>query len=114
MLKAKAEIQFTINERKFDKKYFRPIFNFGNKLLFSGNLISDDDIYLQNQKYIVDIDFFTIEDEAFSVISPILRPGMNLAIQEGAHRIVGIAKILEYNYEPNIGIVAESTNAYQT
>ena len=114
MLKAKAEIQFTINERKFDKKYFRPIFNFGNKLLFSGNLISDDDIYLYNQKYLVDIDFFTIEDEAFSVVNPILKPGMNLAMQEGAHRIVGIAKLLEYNYEPNIENVAESTSTYNS
>ena len=100
MLKAKAEIQFTLNERKFDKKYFRPIFNFGNKLLFSGNLISDDEIYLQNQTYYVDIDFFTIEDEAYSTISSILKPGMNLAIQEGANKIVGIAKLLEFKYEP--------------
>ena len=100
MLKAKAEIQFTIDGRKFNKKYFRPTFNFGNNLLFSGNLISNDDIYLQNHPYLVDIDFFTIEDEAYSAVSPILRTGMDFAIQEGAHKIVGIAKLLEYKYEP--------------
>ena len=100
MLKAKAEIQFTINGRKFDRRYFRPTFNFGNNLLFSGNLISDNEVYLQNHPYIVGIEFFTIEDEAYTVISPILKEGMDFAIQEGAHKIVGIAKLLEYDYEP--------------
>ena len=100
MLKAKAEIQFTIDGRVFNKKYFRPIFNFGNNLLFSGNLISDEDVYLHNHPYTVNIDFFTIEDEAFNVICSILKSGMDLAIQEGAHKIVGIAKLIDYKYEP--------------
>ena len=100
MLKAKAEIQFTIDGRVFNKKYFRPTFNFGNNLLFSGNLISDEDIYLYSHQYIVDIDFFTIEDDAFNVVSPILKFGMDLAIQEGAHKIVGNAKLLDFQYEP--------------
>jgi hypothetical protein len=112
MLKAKAEIQFTIDGRKFDKKYFRPTFNFGNNLLFSGNLISDDDIYLQNHPYIVEIDFFTVEDDAYRAINPVLKPGMYLAIQEGAHKIVGIAKLLEYRYEPETSAVAEPTGNY--
>ena len=99
MLKAKAEIQFTIDGRVFNKKYFRPTFNFGNNLLFSGNLISDEDVYLHNQPYIVDIDFFTIEDEAFNALSSVLKSGMDFAIQEGARKIVGIAKLLDYQYE---------------
>jgi hypothetical protein len=112
MLKAKAEIQFTIEGRKFDKKYFRPTFNFGNNLLFSGNLISEDDIYLQNHQYLVDIDFFTIEDDGYRAINPVLKPGMDLAIQEGAQKIVGIAKLLEYKYEPVTSSVAEPSENY--
>ena len=100
MLKAKAEIQFTIDGREFNKKYFRPTFNFGNDLLFSGNLISDEDVYLHNHRYTVEIDFFTIEDDAFNVVSPFLKYGMDIAIQEGARKIVGIAKLLDYRYEP--------------
>ena len=103
MLKAKAEILFTIDGRQFDKKYFRPTFNFGNNLLFSGNLISNDDVYLQNHTYVVDIDFFTIKDEAYSAVSPVLKTGMDFAIQEGANKIVGIAKLLDYKYEPGNG-----------
>ena len=100
MLKAKAEILFTIDGRQFDKKYFRPTFNFGKNLLFSGNLISNDDIYLQNHLYLVDIDFFTIRDEAYLAVSPVLKTGMDVAIQEGAHKIVGIARLLDYRYDP--------------
>ena len=103
MLKAKAEIQFTLPDRTYHgSKHFRPVFRFGDGLLFSGTVSSDETEYTPNKKYLVDIDFFTIEDEAFSVINPILKPGMNLAIQEGSHRIVGIAKLLEYKYEPKI------------
>jgi hypothetical protein len=112
MLKAKAEIQFTIDGRRFDKRYFRPTFNFGNNLLFSGNLKSDDEIYVQNQPYTVEIDFFTIEDDAYKAVNPVLKPGMDFAIQEGAHKIVGIAKLLEYKYEPEISAVAESQGTY--
>ena len=63
-------------------------------------MISDEDVYLHNHQYIVDIDFFTIEDDAFNVVSPILKSGMDFAIQEGARKIVGIAKLLDYRYEP--------------
>jgi hypothetical protein len=37
---------------------------------------------------------------------------MDFAIQEGAHKIVGIAKLLEYKYEPEISAVAESQGTY--
>ena len=104
MLKAKAEIQFTIDGRKFDKRYFRPTFNFGNNLLFSGNLVSDNDVYLHNHPYIVGIEFFTIEDEAFTMVAPVLRAGMDFAVQEGARRIVGIARLIEYEYEPGTAL----------
>jgi len=99
MLKAKAEIQFTIKNRNFNRNYFRPVFNFGNGLLFTGFLKSDDNKYLYNQKYTVDIDFFTIKDEAYSAVQPLLKDGMDIAIQEGASKIVGIAKAWDFAYE---------------
>ena len=99
MLKAKAEIQFTLENRNFNRQYFRPVFNFGNGLLFTGHLKSDHDKYLYNQIYTVDIDFFTIEDEAYNAVRPLLRNDMDMAIQEGANKIVGIAKVWDFLYE---------------
>ena len=98
MLKAKAEIQFTLPDRSYQSsKHFRPVFRFGDGLLFSGTVTGDVTEYSPNQKYLVDIDFFTIEDEAYSTLKPILKSGMGLTIQEGA-RITGIAKILDFVY----------------
>ena len=98
MLKAKAEIQFTLPDRTYHgNKHFRPVFRFGDGLLFSGTIIGDETEYAPNKKYIVDIDFFTIEDEAYSALQPLLKSGMGLTIQEGA-RITGIAKLVDYTY----------------
>ena len=99
MLKAKAEIQFTLENRNFNSRYFRPIFNFGNGLLFTGFLKSDHNNYLYNEKYMVNIDFFTIKDEAYGAVQPLLKDGMDMAIQEGANKIVGIAKVWDFAYE---------------
>jgi len=99
MLKAKAEIQFTLENRNFNSRYFRPIFNFGNGLMFTGFLKSDNNKYLYNQTYMVDIDFFTIKDEAYIAVKPLLKNGMDMAIQEGASKIVGIAKVWGFEYE---------------
>ena len=100
MLKAKAEIMFTLEGRNFDvrNRVFQPPFNFGQGLLFTGTIKSKHEAYLCKQKYEVDIDFFTIEDEAYEVVKPLLKPDMGLTIQEG-RRILGIAKLLDYKYE---------------
>ena len=45
----------------------------------------------------VDIDFFTIEDEAYNTLQPLLKSGLGLTIQEGA-RITGIAKLVDFTY----------------
>ena len=95
MLKAKAEIKFTIKGRDFDPKYIRPIFNLGDNILISGVLSSPDELYLNNQNYDVIIDFFTVTPEAYSEIHPCLKPNTTLAMQEDANRIIGIAKIYE-------------------
>jgi len=99
MLKAKAEIKFTLEGRNYrGGKHFRPVFRFEEGLLFSGTVKSDNESYIYNQNYNVDIDFFTIEDEAYSVIQPILKQNMPLIIQEGS-KITGIATLLNYVYE---------------
>ena len=98
MLKAKAEIQFTLPERKYhSSKHFRPVFRFGDGLLFSGTVLSEETEFLPNEKYLVDIDFFTIEDEAYNALQPLLKSGLGLTIQEGA-RITGIAKLVDFTY----------------
>ena len=98
MLKAKAEIQFTLQGRNYRSgKHFRPVFNFGDELLFSGTVVSDDNEYIYNKEYTVDIEFFTIEDEAYNALQSHLRPGMGLTIQEGS-RITGIATLLDFSY----------------
>jgi len=98
MLKAKAEIKFTMPDRIYKSgKHFRPVFRFGEGLLFSGTVMSDTIEYAPNQTYLVDIDFFTIEDEAYFALQPVLKPDMGLIIQEGA-RITGIAKLVDFAY----------------
>ncbi|MCL2045212.1 MAG: hypothetical protein FWG88_02350 [Oscillospiraceae bacterium] len=98
MLKAKAEIQFTLQGRSYNAgKHFRPVFKFGEGLLFSGTVVSDDKEYIHNKAYTVDIEFFTVEDEAYTALQSVLEPGMGLTIQEGS-RITGIATLLDFSY----------------
>ena len=91
---------FTLEGRNFDveNRTFQPPFNFGKGLLFTGTIKSGHREYLCKEKYEVDIEFFTIEDEAYEAVKPLLKPNMPLAIQEG-RRILGIAKLLDYEYE---------------
>ena len=99
MLKTKAEIRFTLEGRNYTGELkLRPVFNFGEELLFSGVIKSDNKMYFYNKPYTVDIDFFTIEDEAYAAVQPLLQNGMNLAIQEGSNKIIGIAKLLDFEY----------------
>ena len=99
MLKAKAEIQFTLPNRTYrGHKHFRPVFGFGEGLLFSGLIPKEGVEYLPNKKYLVDVLFFTIQEEAYSAIKPILKSGMGLTIQEGA-RVTGNATLVDFAYE---------------
>jgi len=100
MLNAKAEITFTLEGRNYSgAKYpLRPSFRFGEGLLFSGNIKSDDKEYLYNRKYLVDIEFFTIEEEGYSAIKPYLSEGVDLVIQEGS-QIIGLAKLNSFTYK---------------
>jgi len=100
MLSAKAEITFTLEGRNYSgmKHPLRPAFRFGEGLLFSGNIKSDATEYLYNNRYLVDIEFFTIEEEGYTAIEPYLNIGMDLIMQEGS-QIIGLARINSYSYK---------------
>ena len=102
MLKAKAEIKFTLQGQNYvGGKHFRPVFRFADGLLFSGTVVSENAEYVYDRPYLVDLEFFTIDDEAFAAIQPIISTGMGLTIQAGA-RIIGIATLLEFTYAAKI------------
>ena len=102
MLKAKAEITFTLHDQNYEGgKHFRPVFRFTDGLLFSGTVISDHTEFLYNQPYIVDLEFFTIGDEAYSALRPLMSVGMGLTIQAGS-RIIGIASLLDFSYTSQV------------
>ena len=98
MLKAKAEIIFTLSEKNYiAREDFRVPFNFGEELLFSGNIKSNIEEYLYNEKYLVEIEFFTIEGEAYEAVKHLLQAGNTIAMQTGS-RLLGKAKLLEFDY----------------
>ena len=98
MLRAKAEIQFTLEGKNYmPDNHFRVAFNFGEGLIFSGTIRSNHLEYIQGEKYLTDVEFFTVEDEAFSVLKPILKDYMDLAICSGS-RILGKAKLHDFEY----------------
>jgi len=99
MLNAKAEITFTLEGRNYSgvKYPLRPTFRFGEGLLFSGNIKSNYTEYLYDKKYLVDIEFFTIEDEGYCAIKPYLHEGADLVMQEGS-QIIGLARLNSFIY----------------
>jgi len=97
MLKAKGEIMFTLDGKNYTADQLRPAFMFAEGLLFTGGIISSADMYYQGQIYDVSIEFFTVEDEAYSALKPILKEGMDLAICSGK-RILGKAKLREFEF----------------
>jgi hypothetical protein len=100
MLRASAEIKFTLKGKDYfvDKYPLRPVFSFGDKLLFSGDIKSACKEYLYNHSYTVDIEFFTIEDEAYAAVRPKLKDRMSLTICAG-RQIIGMAKAWNFTYE---------------
>ena len=98
MLRAKAEIIFTLYEKNYiAREDFRVPFNFGEDLLFSGNIISNHEEYIFNKKYLVEIEFFTIEGEAYEAVKHLLQVGNTIAMQTGT-RLLGKAKLLALDY----------------
>ena len=97
MLKAKGEITFTLEGKNYTADQLRPAFMFAENLLFTGGITSDADMYLQGQTYNVNVEFFTVEDEAYSTLKPILKEDMDLTICSGK-RVLGIAKLRDFEY----------------
>jgi hypothetical protein len=74
-------------------------FSFGEGLIFTGAIKGEDTVYRCGETYTVDVDFVTVDDdEAYSLLQPVLKKGMNLSICEGK-RIVGVAQLLNYSYQ---------------
>ena len=99
MLRAKGEIQFTIEGKNYEaSNQFRIAFKFGDGLLFSGAIISSEKEYLQGHIYNVDIEFFTIEDEAYNAIKPSLGDQLDSVMCAG-RKILGIARLWDFEYK---------------
>jgi len=99
MLKAKGEIQFTIEGKNYEaSNQFRIAFMFGEGLLFSGAIISNEKEYIQGQTYNVDVEFFTIEDEAYNAIKSTLGDVLDSVMCAGK-KILGIAKLWDFEYK---------------
>ena len=97
MLKAKGEIVFTLDGKNYTADQLCPAFMFAEGLLFTGGIKGDTDMYYQGETYDVNVEFFTVEDEAYSALKPFLSENMDLAICSGK-RVLGIAKLREFEY----------------
>lgn len=77
-------------------KTMRPAFNFGGSL-FSGSILDGGvDFYLFEKKYIVMVDFRTIDSqELYKMVKENLCIGKKLNIQIGS-KVIGEAILLEY------------------
>ncbi|MCL2099657.1 MAG: hypothetical protein FWH24_04390 [Oscillospiraceae bacterium] len=99
MLKAKAEIKFTLQGKNYEaNNQFRPVFRFDEGLLFSGTVISDAKEYISNKEYDVDVEFFTVKTEAYNALQNILYNNMGVTIQAGS-KIIGIATLTDFVYD---------------
>jgi hypothetical protein len=103
MLLLEAEISFSLEAIPNDictKQIIRPAFNFGNNLLFSGNIIPDKklDILVRGHIYRVIVELPTIELEAYENIKNLVCIGNSFTIQNPI-KIVGHGKILDFTFE---------------
>ena len=108
MLTANANIRFTIEGKNYSAKPLRVVFSFGPGLLFSGDIISDHPVYECNEVYNVKIDFFTIQDDSYAALQPVLSDNMEVIMRAG-YQILGIAELSDFKYKPN----ANSKNLIQ-
>ena len=97
MLSAKAVIKFTLEDKNYSVKPLRVAFNFGPGLLFTGEIISEHTTYSYNEPYGVNVDFFTVEDDAYAALQSVLMPVMGVTMQAGS-RILGTAELSNLVY----------------
>lgn len=99
MLRAKGEIVFTLAGSNYTaSNHFRVAFSFGDGLLFSGTIKSDNSEYNEGQTYNVDVEFFTIEGEAFRLLEPVIKDDLETVMCAGS-RILGMAKLTDFVFE---------------
>jgi len=118
MLKAKGEIVFTLEDKNYVADQLRPAFMFAEGLLFTGGIKSDNDMYYHGQKYNVDVEFYTVEKEAYSILKPLLGDFMDLPVCSGK-RILGKATLrdfiyidMPYTYTEDVLAVSETDAEY--
>ena len=101
MLKGKVRITPTLHGKNYTAhNQLRMCFLFKGaekEYWLTGNVKSQHPEYLQGQTYDVDVDFFTVTDEGYAQLKPILSKDMRLAICEG-RKIVGDARLLDFKY----------------
>ena len=79
------------------QRALRPAFNLGG-MLFSGHIISDEEMYRWNAEYTVLVRFFTIDTlEAHSLVKDSLTVGGTYNIQL-ASEVIGKAVLLDYSF----------------
>ena len=98
MLTANAAIRFTLEGKSYSAKPLRIAFNFGPGLLFTGEIVSDHVAYSYNETYGVNVDFFTVEKEAYAALQSVLMPVMGVTMQAGS-RILGTAELSNFTFE---------------
>ena len=98
MLTANAAIRFTLEGKNYSAKPLRVAFNFGPGLLFTGEVISEHTVYSYNKTYGVNIDFFTVEKDAYTALQSVLKPVMGVTMQAGS-RILGTAELSNFTFE---------------
>ena len=103
MLKAKANIRFTLENKDYDAHdRFWVAFKLGEDLLFSGAIKSAYPEYKYDTPYDVDVEFFTIDGEAYELVTPSLSEGMS-AVMCAGRRIIGQSILTNIEYIPYSG-----------
>ena len=87
-----------MTDKNYNTKPLRVAFNFGRGLLFTGEINSDYTEYAYNKTYGVNVDFFTVEKEAYEALRSVLTPKMGVTMQAGS-RILGTAELSDFVYE---------------
>ena len=108
MLILEADIKFDTQESNktalkndLDTKYIiRPAINFGNDILFSGDIIPINNVkmLIRGEIYRVSIEMPTIDKEAYNSIKNILEVGGLFKIQN-ASRVVGSGILCDFIFE---------------
>jgi hypothetical protein len=95
----KGKVKMTLQSRSYRQhEHLRLTFSFGEGNLFTGAVRSENLEYVAGVEYVVDVDFFTVNREAYALIESKLRNEMNLVICEG-NRIIGEAVLLSYMFD---------------